>query len=65
MLRRDGSYTIFKIQHWIEPCHMYKEGKWAESNIGLFLKNSGYFTDYDSYYSEPLERMAYTTQTLQ
>lgn len=38
MLRKDGKYTIYKIQHWIEPGGMYKDGRWAESDLNYFLK---------------------------
>ena len=45
MLRNDGRYTIFKVQHWIKPGFMYKEGKWAESDLDQFLKGVNWWDD--------------------
>jgi len=42
MLRKDGRYTIFKIQHWAEPGKMYKEGRWTESALDHFLNKGGW-----------------------
>jgi hypothetical protein len=42
MLRNDGKYTIFKIQMWMNPNSMYKEGKWYEPALDSMLNKAGW-----------------------